>query len=57
MCIVTNSMITSVLDELRSDLVGHTMILLQNPLFDELHQESVNEEKKEEEKSIRIVLL
>ena len=57
MCIVTNSMITSVLDELRSDPVGHTMILLQNPLFDELHHESVNEEKKEEEKSIRIVLL
>ena len=51
------SMITTVLDELRLDSVGHTMVLFQNPLFSELHQDSVNEEKKEEEKSIRVVVM
>ena len=50
-------MITTVLDELRLDSVGHTMVLFQNPLFSELHQDSVNEEKKEEEKSIRVVVM
>lgn len=50
-------MITTVLDNLHSDSVGQTMILLQNPIFSELQQESVSEENKEEKKSIQRVVV
>ena len=49
------SVITTVLDNLHSDSVGQTMILLQNPIFSELQQESVSEENNEEKKSIQRV--